>query len=159
MRAFIGLGSNQNDPQTQLDHALTALDELPDTQLLRCSPRYWTPPWGDVDQAEFLNAVAELSTRLQPQALLLAMQEIENAQDRQRDSHRRWGPRPLDLDLLLYGEQIIERPELRVPHPHMHERAFVLLPLTNLAPDIDIPGQGRASLLLAEHDTRQLRPA
>ncbi|MEM7053270.1 MAG: 2-amino-4-hydroxy-6-hydroxymethyldihydropteridine diphosphokinase [Pseudomonadota bacterium] len=157
--AFIGLGSNQSDPQAQLKQALNALKTLPKTQLLRCSPKYWTPPWGDVDQPDFLNAVAELTTELRPQTFLQAVQQIENDQGRRRDSRRRWGPRPLDLDLLLYGDQIIDLPELQVPHPRMTERAFVLQPLVDLEPEIAIPGQGPASDFLSQLDLGKLRCA
>ncbi|MEM1080125.1 MAG: 2-amino-4-hydroxy-6-hydroxymethyldihydropteridine diphosphokinase [Pseudomonadota bacterium] len=157
--AWIGLGSNQNDPQHQLDQALLQLDQLPDSALVQVSSRYWTPPWGDVHQLDYLNAVAILKTRLAPQALLNALQFIEANQGRVRDPHRRWGPRVLDLDLLLYDDQRFDTPSLQVPHPRMTERAFVLVPLNELSPLLMIPGQGSVEQALAEIDSSQIRRA
>lgn len=154
---FVGVGSNLDRPLKQLEQALSRIQRIPQSRFVRRSPMYWTPPWGDVDQPDFLNAVVEMSTELSPAVLLKALQQIEDAQGRERDSGRRWGPRSLDLDLLLYGRQIVDEPGLQVPHPRMTERAFVLLPLTELVPDIVIPGRGRASEWLKRLDISGLR--
>lgn len=158
-RVFIGLGSNRGDVHRQLDQALTALAELPRSELIRCSPRYWTTPMGDPDQPEFLNAVAEMDTALEPLELLRQMQSVENDLGRVRDSDRRWGPRTIDLDLLLFGETVITNADLVVPHPRMAGRAFVLKPLADLVPGLKIPGLARISDLLGELDAGGVRCA
>jgi len=158
-RAFIGIGSNQNHPPEQLDKALRQLISLSQTSRITCSPRYWTAPWGEPDQPDFLNAVAAIDTRLDAEALLQALLAIESNQGRTRNEGQRWGPRPIDLDLLLYGEQIFDQPELQVPHPRMTQRAFVLVPLLDLAPDLMIPGRGAARDYLKGLDQTGLRPA
>ncbi|MCA1778507.1 MAG: 2-amino-4-hydroxy-6-hydroxymethyldihydropteridine diphosphokinase [Xanthomonadaceae bacterium] len=156
---FVALGSNLDDPEKQLDRALDALSKLPGSRLRAISPRYWSPPWGDPDQPEFLNAVASLETSLKPLELLRLMQQIEDRQGRQRAEDRRWGPRPIDLDLLLYGEQTIRQAQLEVPHARMCERAFVLKPLADLAPQVEVPGRGRVEELLADLDCSAMRRA
>lgn len=158
-RAFIGLGSNQGDSSGQLDRALTALGELPRSALIRCSPRYWTSPVGDPDQPDFLNAVAELETALEPLDLLHRMQQIESDLGRQRDPDRRWGPRTIDLDLLLFGHAVIRHADLVVPHPRMACRAFVLKPLADLVPGLEIPGFATVTQLLSEIETDGVRCA
>lgn len=158
-RAFIGLGSNQGDSGWHLDRALAALGELPRSALIRCSPRYWTAPVGDADQPDFLNAVAELETALEPDELFGLMQHIENDLGRVRDPDRRWGPRTIDMDLLLFGHFVIRRADLVVPHPRMGYRAFVLKPLFDLVPGLEIPGMGRVSELLASADCSIIRRA
>jgi len=157
-RAFIGLGSNQGDCVLLLDQALAALDQLPLGAVVRCSPRYWTEPVGDSNQPLFLNAVAELETALEPADLLHRMQQVESALGRVRDADRRWGPRTIDLDLLLFGHSVIRQPELIVPHPRMGSRGFVLKPLADLAPGLEIPGMGRVDELLARIDSSDIRP-
>ncbi|MEN9704131.1 MAG: hypothetical protein RLZZ393_10 [Pseudomonadota bacterium] len=147
VRAFIGLGSNQADPPLQLDAALEALSRLPDTRLLAVSPRYVTSPFGPVPQPDFLNAVAELETALDALTLLAALHRIEAAQGRVRTL--RWGPRTLDLDLLVHGDACIETQGLTVPHPGIVQRNFVLYPLRDIAPALEIPGLGRVSTLAA----------
>lgn len=144
--AFVGLGSNIGDGIATVRAALAALDAIPDTQLLRASRLYRTAAWGVTDQPDFINAVAMLRTQRAPQQLLVDMLAIERASGRNRlaDGSDRWGPRTLDLDLLLYGGQTIAEPGLHVPHPHLHERAFVLVPLAEIAPDAYIPGIGTA---------------
>ena len=144
--AFVGLGSNLGDSAEIVELALGALDGLPDTGLLRASGLYRTPAWGLTAQPDFINAVAMLRTSLAPQALLASMLGIEREAGRERrdDGRDRWGPRTLDLDLLLYGDEVIDQPGLRVPHPHLHERAFALVPLLEIAPDVVIPGRGPA---------------
>ncbi len=129
-RTYIGLGSNLEHPEAQVQRALTALAALPLCQLVACSSLYATPPVGPQDQPDFINAVACLDTRLSPLALLDQLQALEQRHRRRRLRH--WGPRTLDLDLLLYGERVIQQPRLSVPHPHMHTRAFVIVPLDEL---------------------------
>lgn len=157
-RAYIGLGSNLDGPAQRIERAIAALDRLPLTRLLATSPRYASRPVGPQDQPDFVNAVACVSTRLSPLALLDQLQALEQRQRRQRLRH--WGPRTLDLDLLLYDEQTLDLPRLKLPHPAMHQRAFVLVPLADIAP-ATILGGTRLSDLLAhvEHDgLRQLAP-
>ncbi|MCK0537967.1 2-amino-4-hydroxy-6-hydroxymethyldihydropteridine diphosphokinase [Alcanivorax quisquiliarum] len=137
IRAYIGLGSNLADPVAQVRAALRALTALPHSRLAGQSPLYRSAPVGPQDQPDFINAVAALDTSLPPLALLDALQALEQAAGRER--LRPWGERTLDLDLLLYGDQHIATPRLTVPHPHLHERAFVLVPLAALAPDLRLP--------------------
>lgn len=142
--AIVGLGGNEGDPVAALRAALVGLDLLPGTHLLRASRLYRTPAWGKQDQPDFINAAAALETTLAPRALLERLLAVERAFGRVRaaDGSDRWGPRSLDLDLLLYGNAVVDEPGLRVPHPHLHERAFALLPLVDVAPDAVIPGIG-----------------
>lgn len=150
--AFVGLGSNLGDSAGILQEAFSALGILPATTLLACSRLYRTPAWGVTTQPDFLNAVAMLRTALPPRTLLTALLEIEREAGRLRldDGSDRWGPRTLDLDLLLYGDQCVNESGLHVPHPHLHERAFALLPLLEIAPDAVIPGIGPAHAALAK---------
>lgn len=154
-RVFIGLGSNLADPMLQLRQALHALVGLPATRLHAQSSLYRNPPMGPVWQPDFVNAVAELRTELAPLALLAALQRIEAGQGRKR-SRVRWGPRTLDLDILLWGERQLKLPGLIVPHPGIAQRAFVLYPLVELAPGLDVPGYGCIEQLLAGVDTSTL---
>lgn len=149
--AYIGLGSNLADPAAQVEAGLVALARLPATRLVARSGRYRSAPWGRVDQPEFVNAVTHLHTALAPRELLDSLLAIERAAGRARDGTR-WGPRVLDLDILVYGDRILNESGLHVPHPHLHERAFVLAPLAEIAPDLDIPGHGSVSILLASVD-------
>ena len=146
-RVFIGLGSNLQDPGRQVLTALDALARLPETALHRASSHYQTKPVGPIDQPDFINAVAELSTALSAWALLDALHRIETRQGRVRG--QRWGPRTIDLDLLLFGDAVIDTPRLTLPHPRIARRAFVLMPLLELDPGLWIPGQGSAADLLA----------
>lgn len=148
---YIGLGSNLADPRVQVEAGLSALAGLPMTRLVARSRLYRSAPWGRADQPEFVNAVAQIETALAPRELLDALLAIERHAGRKRDGAR-WGPRVLDLDVLAYGERRIAEPGLHVPHPHLHERAFVLVPLVEIAPDLDIPGRGRIKDLLAGVD-------
>lgn len=154
IEAWIGLGANLGDRAGTLNAALERIDRLNGTGLLAVSRYYFTPPWGDTNQPEFLNAAARLHTELPAQALLHALQAIEYDLGRER-TERRWGPRAIDLDLLLYGQTSIEQPELTVPHPRIRERAFVLVPLVELSSELSIPGQGRADALLAQLDDNE----
>jgi 2-amino-4-hydroxy-6-hydroxymethyldihydropteridine diphosphokinase len=128
------------------------LARLPQSRLLRSSRLYRSAPWGMLDQPEFINAAAAIETALSPSALMQALLAIERDAGRDRNGER-WGPRILDLDLLLYGALVLTEPGLQVPHPHLHERAFVLLPLAEIAPDLDVPGRGPISALLSRVDT------
>ncbi|HEX7047099.1 MAG TPA: 2-amino-4-hydroxy-6-hydroxymethyldihydropteridine diphosphokinase [Gammaproteobacteria bacterium] len=145
VRVFLGLGSNLDEPARQLDLAFAALSALENTRLLARSPVYRSRPMGPQDQPDFLNAVAELETGLAPEDLLDRLQAIEQAQGRVRE--RRWGPRTLDIDILLYGDEKISTSRLIVPHPGLPERAFVLYPLAELAPELVIPGLGTVHAL------------
>jgi len=147
--ACIGLGANLGDAAATVQAALQALDALPHTRLVKASRLYRTPAWGKTDQPAFVNAAAVLETELDARALLDAMLGIERDHGRERLDGQRWGARTLDLDLLLYGEDVIDEPGLHVPHPHLHQRAFALVPLVEIAPDLVIPGHGRASDLVA----------
>ena len=145
----VGLGANLGDAARSVRDAIDALASLPDTRLLRASRLYRTPAWGVTAQPDFVNAVAALDTGLSPRALLDAMLDIERACGRVRIDGERWGPRTLDLDLLLHGDTVIDEPGLRVPHPHLHERAFALLPLLDAWPEAIIPGIGSARVCAA----------
>ena len=156
--AAIGLGGNIGDSAATLREALQVLDTLPGTRLLRASPLYRTPAWGNTAQADFVNGAALLRTGLDARTLLDALLEVELRFGRDRHVGEPWGPRTLDLDLLLYGEAAIDEPGLRVPHPRLHERAFALVPLARIAPDMRIPGHGRVAALLDGLDTRDCVP-
>lgn len=147
-RAYIGLGSNLDLPERQIARAARALQQLPQSKWVALSPLYRSLPWGDPDQADFINAVAAIDTDLDAQALLQHLLEIELQHGRDRSSGRRNGPRTLDLDLLLHGRAAIDQPGLQLPHPRLQERAFVLMPLADLAPDLDVPGLGSLRSLL-----------
>jgi len=151
-RAFVALGGNLGDTRTILSRALGALAALPGTHLVAQSRFYRTPPWGLREQPPFLNGAAELETALAPHELLDALLDIERAAGRVRDGER-WGPRTLDLDLLHMDGVVLHDERLALPHPRIAERAFVLLPLAEFAPDLELPGQGRVGALLAAVDT------
>lgn len=146
-RAYIGIGGNLGDAQQQVRAAIAALDTLPDTRCVAASSLYRTAPVGYTDQPDFINAVAELDTTLEPHALLDALQAVENSHGRERSFKD--APRTLDLDVLLYDAQTIDDARLTVPHPRMHERAFVLAPLLEIAPGCVIPARGTAAEWLA----------
>ena len=146
--AYIGLGSNLDDPLAQLRRALRQLSAQTDLELIGVSRLYRSAPLGPADQPDYINAVAALRTALAPEALLDRLQAIEAAQLRSR-AGLRWGPRTLDLDILLYGDRRIDTPRLQVPHPGIATRSFVLYPLADLAAELEIPGVGRLPDLLA----------
>jgi 2-amino-4-hydroxy-6-hydroxymethyldihydropteridine diphosphokinase len=148
---YLGLGGNQGDVRDSLERTLGALLTLPHSQVLRWSKPWHTPPWGETSQAPFLNAAVCLSTGLAPVPLLQRLLQIERALGRVRDGQR-WGPRLIDTDLLLYGQRTIHHPKLQVPHPYMHQRAFVLCPLLELVDSLNIPGQGDAHQCLQALD-------
>ena len=152
--AFIGLGSNLGDPPAQIQCAIQTLAALPTTRFVRRSSLYRNPPAGYLDQPEFVNAVARIETRLAPRDLLEQLLAIERAHGRVRDFPN--APRTLDLDILLYGERTVREPGLTIPHPRMLERAFVLVPLAEIAPDAVVPGGGRIADLAAKLDASGL---
>lgn len=135
---YIGLGSNLESPTTQIKQATRAIANLPQTKLINCSSLYQSEPMGPQDQNQYINAVVKISTGLAPLRLLDELQAIEKQQGRVR-KFERWGPRTLDLDLLLYAEQTIQCERLTVPHYGMKERAFVILPLLEIEPNIQLP--------------------
>jgi 2-amino-4-hydroxy-6-hydroxymethyldihydropteridine diphosphokinase len=145
---FIGLGSNLDRPVSQVQGAFRELDALPATRLLRRSPLYRSAPLGPPGQPEYVNAAAMLETRLTPHALLDLLQGIERRHGRLRGE--RWGPRSLDLDLLLFADRRIDSRRLQVPHPEISRRPFVLIPLYDIAPDLTLPGVGPLSALVQD---------
>jgi 2-amino-4-hydroxy-6-hydroxymethyldihydropteridine diphosphokinase len=145
--AYVGLGANVGDPLRQIDAAVTEIGQLPQTQLVSRSSFYRSAPVGPVAQPDFVNAVCAIRTELAALELLRLLLEIEQRHGRVRGALQN-GPRTLDLDLLLYGTEEIHAPELTLPHPRMHERAFVLTPLAEIAPQLEIPGHGPVSALL-----------
>jgi 2-amino-4-hydroxy-6-hydroxymethyldihydropteridine diphosphokinase len=150
VRAYIGLGGNLGDPAAQIATAFERLSQLPGSVLSARSTLYRSPAWGPIAQPDYVNAVAALDTVLAPSELMQGLLDIERDAGRERVA--RWGPRLLDLDLLLYGDSRIDSDALHVPHPRLHERAFVLLPLFELAPALVIPGLGRVADLLDSVD-------
>ena len=153
IRAYIALGANLGDPAAQLRAGVDALANTAHTRVTACSRLWRTPAWGAQPQPDYLNAVIAADTALPPEVLLDALLAIERAHGRVRDGAR-YGPRTLDLDLLLYGEQRVDSAVLQVPHPQLALRAFVLLPLAELAPLLVIPGTGATvTELLAGIDT------
>lgn len=149
IRCYIGLGSNLDTPQQQVARALEELATLPGTRLLTHSSLYRSPPMGPQDQPDYINAVALLETTLDAHSLLDQLQALEQLHQRVR--LERWGPRTLDLDLLLYGEETISTERLSVPHPGMHERNFVLWPLSEISPDLALLDGRPLATLLSEY--------
>ncbi|WP_432697490.1 2-amino-4-hydroxy-6-hydroxymethyldihydropteridine diphosphokinase [Marinobacterium sp. YM272] len=147
IRCYIGLGSNLNDPQAQVREALEQLAALADCELVAASSLYRSDPVGPQDQPDFINAVAELHTTLDAETLLDQLQALEQSHHRVRE--RYWGPRTLDLDILLYGNEQIDTERLCVPHRFMRERGFVLWPLAEIAPELILPDGTALSALLA----------
>ena len=143
---YIGIGSNLDAPIAQVQQAAVFLQTLPESRYLKTSALYRSPPMGPEDQPDYINAVSLLETALSADALLTELQAIECRQGRTRT--QRWGPRTLDLDILLYGEKIIKQDRLTIPHPGLHERGFVLYPLQDINPDLVIPEYGSVALLI-----------
>lgn len=154
--ACVALGSNLDDPRAQIERGFAALAALPDTVLRARSRLFRTPPWGIVEQPDFINAVARIETLLPPRDLLDALLDVEARAGRVRGIRN--GPRVLDLDLLLYGDLQLDEPGLVIPHPRLCQRAFVLLPLADVAPDFEVPGRGRVADLLDRVDARACLP-
>lgn len=145
--AYIGVGGNLHRPAYHVRLALVELGQFPMTSRIACSRLYRSRPLGPGDQPDFINAVVRLETRLEPLALLHALTVLELRHGRERERERHWGPRILDLDLLLYGEQRMNTPDLILPHPGLHARSFVLYPLAEVAPTLMIPGHGPVQAL------------
>lgn len=144
--AYVGIGSNLSDPERQVRRAFEALARLPQTHLILRSPLYRTAPFGEVVQPAFVNAAAGLLTGLTPDELLTQLRALEKSLGRE-PSRERWGPRVIDLDLLVVGRETRTTDTLRLPHPGIAERDFVLYPLADIAPDLEVPGKGRVALL------------
>jgi len=138
--ALIALGGNVGDVRDRLREALAMLDRGPNVKLIVRSPSYLTPPWGVKDQAPFINCCAVIETTLSPHDLLKRVQEVERAFGRDRANERRWGPRKLDIDIIAYDDVTVNDPDLTLPHPRVFERAFVLVPLADIAADRLIAG-------------------
>ncbi len=147
-RVFVGLGSNLDDPLARVAAALTSLAAAPGITLAARSRPYLTSPWGLATQPPFINAVAEVRSDHRPRELLRICQELERRAGRDRASETRWGPRPLDLDLLACGDLRVVEDGLRLPHPRLAERRFVLVPWAEIAPGFEVPGLGRVRDLL-----------
>jgi 2-amino-4-hydroxy-6-hydroxymethyldihydropteridine diphosphokinase len=156
VRVYIGLGSNLGKPLQQIESAILELQALAVGSTMDVSPFYETEPVGPQDQPDFINAVVSFYTDLDANTLLDQLFVIEDKHNRQRQNEQ-WGPRTLDLDLLLYGDEVITSERLTVPHPRMHERAFVLQPLLQIAPECQIPGRGVVSVLLKQCDVSGIR--
>ena len=155
MKAWLGLGSNLQRPVAQIRRALASLESATGIEILRTSSLYRTPPWGDQRQDDFINAVVQVEADLEPMPLLRILQSIENEMGRRRSGNR-WGPRLIDIDLLLYADRQIQSEELELPHPRMHQRAFVLVPLCELDGSVTIPGHGVAEELLRRLDSTDI---
>jgi 2-amino-4-hydroxy-6-hydroxymethyldihydropteridine diphosphokinase len=153
VRAYVGLGSNLGDREGTVRAALGRLRHLPETNVLRVSTLRNTEPVGYLDQPRFLNGAAELETGLSARRLLGVLLELERAFGRDRANVPAQGPRTLDLDLLLYGQEQIDEPGLEIPHPRLHQRRFVLEPLVELDPSLEVPGKGSVQTLLARLDS------
>ena len=148
--AYVGLGANLGQREETLRRAVELLREADGVDVLAVSRLRETAPVGVVDQPPFLNGAVAIETARPPRDLLDLLLEIERSLGRVRAE--RWGPRTIDLDLLVYGDEVVDEPGLRVPHPHLHERRFALEPLVELAPELEVPGHGRVSAVLAELD-------
>lgn len=147
-RVFIGLGGNLGDVPSTLQQAIADITAIPGVAFVAQSGFYQTPPWGGVEQPDFVNAVLEVETELDPQQLLDQLLVVERRHGRDRVDELRWGPRKLDCDILLYANRTLHTPSLTVPHPRMAQRAFVLVPLAELDDRLLIPGAGPLRLLL-----------
>lgn len=156
LMAYIGIGSNLDDPVAQVREAIEELGIIPDSLLIASSSLYSSKPMGAIDQPDYVNAVVSIDTVLSPQTLLQTLQGIERRRGRMHTVEK-WGPRVLDLDLLLYGHRVIETADLTVPHPGLHERDFVLVPLEEIAGDINIPGRGMLSAFISRCKRHSLR--
>ena len=158
MRAFIGLGSNLGDRADNLRNAIRAFAGTPGISVMQVSSMYETEPVGGPPQDDYLNAVLEIDTVLGHRALFDACMTIEHALGRDRGTEERWGPRPIDCDLLAFGDLVVSDPDLEIPHPRLAERAFVLVPWSEIAPFVSVPGLGKVhdleERLLVTHTVR-----
>jgi 2-amino-4-hydroxy-6-hydroxymethyldihydropteridine diphosphokinase len=154
--AYIGLGGNVGDVRGTFVQAVAQMRVWPQSSVIGISSVYRTPPWGGVEQDDYLNAVVALHTQLKPESLHSRMLDLERIHGREREQEKRWGPRTLDLDLLLYGSEQIHTETLQVPHPRMTERAFVMVPLLEIAPEIVIPGHDSVTRIGGQWQTQDL---
>lgn len=155
MIAYIGLGSNLNTPKEQIKNALIALNNQDDIEVIGLSSLYLSKPVDNSNQPDYLNAVAKINTHLSPLELLRVCQHIEEKQHRVRE--KKWGARTIDLDIILYGVQVVASPELIIPHKEMMNRAFVLVPLAEIEPDLKVPILGDIQMLLDEIDVNSVQ--
>ena len=158
IQACIGLGANLGDAVHTLRQAVDALSRREGITVCATSRFYRTPAWGKEDQPDFINAAVLVETQLAPRELLDLLLAVESEFGRHRVDGERWGPRTLDLDLLLYGDAVIDEPGLRVPHPHLHERAFALVPLLDVLPDARIPAYGDARDAVSVLEMSNIQP-
>ena len=156
VRASLGIGSNLDDPVAQVRDAMEELEMLPDTIVAARSSLYSNKPMGPQDQPDYINAVVALDTLLSAEDLFARLVKIEEQAGRERDGEK-WGPRVIDLDLLLYGKKKISTEQLTVPHPGLHERDFVIIPLAEIAGNLNIPGHGLLSTLINQVENHSLR--
>ncbi len=152
--AYIGIGTNLGDRRSHVEHAVEQLGGLPDSCLTAVATVIETDPIGPISQGTYLNTVAAIRTGLAPIGLLDLLQDIERQRGRDRATETRWGPRTLDLDILIFGDRVVQMPGLVIPHKRLAERAFVLIPLAQIAPDLPVPGAGHTvgSMLEALYD-------
>ncbi|MBN4052499.1 2-amino-4-hydroxy-6-hydroxymethyldihydropteridine diphosphokinase [bacterium AH-315-K20] len=152
--AYIGIGTNLGDRRSHVNHAVEQLDALPDSRLAAVATVIETEPVGPISQGAYLNTVAALETGLAPVELLGCLHAIERQRGRDRQREERWGPRTLDLDILIFGDRVVQEPGLTIPHRRLAERAFVLVPLAEIAPELRVPGTGHTvtSMLDALYD-------
>ena len=148
MQAYVGIGANLGDREGTIRRAVELLDEIDGIEVVAVSALRETEPWGPVEQPAFVNGAVAVETVFEPSELLEALLDVERRLGRVRTGER-WGPRTIDLDLLLYGERVVDEPGLTVPHPRLHERRFALEPLAELAPEAYVPGRGSVAELLA----------
>ena len=154
VHAYIAIGSNLDSPRDQVNIAVQLLDALPGCHVVAQSSLYQSAAFGGVEQDDFVNAVVKVETAVPPAILLSCLKELERSRGRDFAAER-WGPRPLDLDILCYGDQVVDTPELQIPHPGISERNFVLLPLREIAAELVIPGLGPvADIVVDEHSPR-----
>jgi 2-amino-4-hydroxy-6-hydroxymethyldihydropteridine diphosphokinase len=154
--AYIGIGSNLDDPVSQVKEAIEELEAIPDSVLSARSSLYSSKPMGPADQPDYVNAVVALDTLLSSEDLMQTLVKIEDRQGRDRGGDK-WGPRIIDLDLLMYGKKKINTDQLTVPHPGMHERDFVIIPLHEIAGNVNIPGHGYLTTLINQCETHSLK--
>jgi 2-amino-4-hydroxy-6-hydroxymethyldihydropteridine diphosphokinase len=155
--AYIGVGSNADNPTAQVQLAASKLGLLRATRVVRVSPLYGSRPFGPILQPDFVNAVVAVLTQLAPRALLSELQALETQLGRPAQ-HQKWGPRVIDLDLLIYGRERSAAPDFDLPHPAISERNFVLLPLADIAPDMEVPGLGQVAALAARATRNDIWP-
>jgi len=156
--ACIGLGANLGNAATTVQAAVQALAQWPDSRLLAASRLYRSPAWGNEQQPDFINAAALLETALPATVVLENLLALEQVLGRTRKAGEHWQPRVIDLDLLLYGEQVIDLPQLKVPHPYLHQRGFALLPLAEIAPQALIPGHGLVQEIVSQVNIAGITP-